>query len=202
LSEWPYRGFPIILCALQHLFNKFLYQNASKRDIQHIRPFAQSAHATICSAFTQPLTLESIGLFDFFRSDPPPGVFRGVGELVLLGSLEAVLEAVLEADNDFEAATGVVGGGCWDEATAAGSFVTFGKLEAVLRDFGAAVTGEADLEANLEAGLGFLTAALEADDSTRSMVSTGFFGIGISMMSDLVFAAALLAKPMIRVCPY
>jgi hypothetical protein len=43
------------VCALQHLFYKFLYQNASKRDIQHIRPFAQSAHATIQSALTQPL---------------------------------------------------------------------------------------------------------------------------------------------------
>jgi hypothetical protein len=32
-----------------------LYQNASKRDIQHIRPFAQSAHATIHSELTQPL---------------------------------------------------------------------------------------------------------------------------------------------------
>jgi hypothetical protein len=28
--------------------------NASKRDIQHIRPFARSAHATICSTITQP----------------------------------------------------------------------------------------------------------------------------------------------------
>jgi hypothetical protein len=43
------------LCALQHLFNKVLYQNASKRSIQHIRPLAQSAHATICSAIMQPL---------------------------------------------------------------------------------------------------------------------------------------------------
>jgi hypothetical protein len=41
--------------ALQHLFNKVLYQNASKRDIQHIRPLAQSAHATIHSVITQPL---------------------------------------------------------------------------------------------------------------------------------------------------
>jgi hypothetical protein len=32
-----------------------LYQTASKRNIQHIRPFAQSAHATICSTITQPL---------------------------------------------------------------------------------------------------------------------------------------------------
>jgi hypothetical protein len=32
-----------------------LCQNASKRDIQHIRPFAQSAHATIHSELTQPL---------------------------------------------------------------------------------------------------------------------------------------------------
>jgi hypothetical protein len=38
-----------------YLFNKVLYQNASKRDIQHIRPFAQSAHATLHSALTQPL---------------------------------------------------------------------------------------------------------------------------------------------------
>jgi hypothetical protein len=37
------------------LFNKVFYQNASKRDIQHIRPFAQSAHGTIYSAITQPL---------------------------------------------------------------------------------------------------------------------------------------------------
>jgi hypothetical protein len=37
--------------ALQHLFNKVLYINASKRDIQHIRLFAQSAHATIRSNF-------------------------------------------------------------------------------------------------------------------------------------------------------
>jgi hypothetical protein len=43
------------LCALQHLFNNVFYQNASLRDIQHIRPFAQSAHATIHSAITQPL---------------------------------------------------------------------------------------------------------------------------------------------------
>jgi hypothetical protein len=43
------------LCALQYLFNKVLYQSASKRDIQHIRPFAQSAHATIHSKLTQPL---------------------------------------------------------------------------------------------------------------------------------------------------
>jgi hypothetical protein len=41
--------------ALQHLFNKVLYQNASKRDIQHLRPLAQSAHATIHSVITQPL---------------------------------------------------------------------------------------------------------------------------------------------------
>jgi hypothetical protein len=43
------------LCALQHLFNKVLYQSASKRDIQHIRPFAQSARATIRYGLTKPL---------------------------------------------------------------------------------------------------------------------------------------------------
>jgi hypothetical protein len=42
------------LCDLQHLFNKFLYLNASKRDIQQIRPLAQSAQATIHFALTQP----------------------------------------------------------------------------------------------------------------------------------------------------
>jgi hypothetical protein len=50
------------LCALQDLFNKVLYQNASIRDIQHIRPFAQSAHATIGSALTQPLANPVIAL--------------------------------------------------------------------------------------------------------------------------------------------
>jgi hypothetical protein len=45
------------LSALQHLFNIVLYQNASKRDILLIRPFAQSAHATIHSEITQPLLL-------------------------------------------------------------------------------------------------------------------------------------------------
>jgi hypothetical protein len=43
------------LCALKHLFNKVLYQSASKRDIQHIQPLAQSVHANIHSAITQPL---------------------------------------------------------------------------------------------------------------------------------------------------
>jgi hypothetical protein len=46
--------FYLNLCALQLLFNKVLYQNASTRNIQHIWPFAQSAHATIFSAITQP----------------------------------------------------------------------------------------------------------------------------------------------------
>jgi hypothetical protein len=45
------------MMCLQHLFNKVLYQNASKRDIQHIRSFAQSAHATIQSALTKPLLI-------------------------------------------------------------------------------------------------------------------------------------------------
>jgi hypothetical protein len=42
---------------LQHLFNKFLYLNATKRDIKQIRPLAQSAHATIRDAITQPLAM-------------------------------------------------------------------------------------------------------------------------------------------------
>jgi hypothetical protein len=44
----------IYLNYLQHLFNKVLYQNASKRHIQHIRSFAQSAQATIHTELTQP----------------------------------------------------------------------------------------------------------------------------------------------------
>jgi hypothetical protein len=46
---------PTVVPPLQHLLNKVLYQNASKGDIQHIRPLAQSAHATIRSPITQPL---------------------------------------------------------------------------------------------------------------------------------------------------
>jgi hypothetical protein len=44
------------------LFNKVLYQNDSKRDIQHIRPFAQSAHATISSLITQPLQTRNLSI--------------------------------------------------------------------------------------------------------------------------------------------
>jgi hypothetical protein len=56
------------LCILQHLINKVLYQNASKRDIQHIHPFAQSVHATIKSVITQPL----IFLLFILYSNPSP----------------------------------------------------------------------------------------------------------------------------------
>jgi hypothetical protein len=41
--------------------NKILYLNATKRDIKQIRPFAQSAHATIRDAITQPLAMFNKG---------------------------------------------------------------------------------------------------------------------------------------------
>jgi hypothetical protein len=62
------------LSPRQHLFNKVLYLNASKRDIQHNRPFAQSAHSTISSALTQPLAMFNKGSLFYSHRGLSPNI--------------------------------------------------------------------------------------------------------------------------------
>jgi hypothetical protein len=47
-----------------------LYLNATKRDIKQIRPFAQSAHATIRDAITQPLAMFNKGSLFYSHCAP------------------------------------------------------------------------------------------------------------------------------------
>jgi hypothetical protein len=59
------------LCLVHKLLGSQVPQHdvASKRDIKQIRPFAQSAHATICDAITQPLAMFNKGSLFYSHCD-------------------------------------------------------------------------------------------------------------------------------------